>query len=463
MRLMMRAWSGLCLAAILTISANAQVLRFIRTDPAANLTAVTATKLFGFDVIADSIAGVTAVSFELRYNGAQYVRLAAWKPRSLSRQSVYVIDLSDTAAGSGSIHIGVLSGRPSSEPGMDSPTVLHLDFVVLPTAPHGVLIQFDARNAEAVVGGATPAVVPLQATPLVLSIHSFVAVYPGDANNDGRVDQRDFSTVALYLGQGTGNGVLRGYRRQPASIVWEPQVALAWDDERATYADCDGSGDITLADALVVKVNYDSLHTATEPVRGNQVTTVQVPPTGRPTLTIALAERNVRTIALTLALPAHLEDPTIIAPGWTMDFVHYDASSGRAICVASSPTPQDMSSIVFYIEAGSQTVETAAVVEAYALLADRRAIVAVSTMLSSLAHTSEQKCPKILPQPAQCDELTIESTEPTLVTITALDGRMLAQLQLDAGTNRYSLATLMPSGVYWLRSGGCTVPFIIVR
>jgi len=463
MLLMMRAWSVLCLAALATIAASAQVLRFVRTDPATNPTAITATKLFGLDVIADSIAGVTAVSFELRYSGAQYVRLAAWKPRALSRQSVYVIDLSDTASGNGSIHIGVLSGQPSSQPGMDSPTVLHLDFVVLPTAPHGALIQFDARNAEAVVGGTTPVVVPLQPIPLVLRIHSFVAVYPGDANNDGRVDQRDFSTVALYLGQGTGGGALRGYRRQPASTLWEPQLALAWDDEQATYADCDGSGDITLGDALVVKLNYDSIRTAAEPVHGGQGAFVQSPPVGPPSITIALTEQRIQTIAVELALPAHLESLAITAAGWTLDFVHYDTSSGRALCIASSAAPHDKPSISLHIETDGQKVETATVVAAYALLADSRTIVPVSAMISSITQASEPTCPKIYPQPACSDDLIIESSQATIATIYACDGRMLAYLPLNAGSNRYPRVALLPSGAYWLHTDSCTVAFTIAR
>jgi hypothetical protein len=460
---MTHALTYLYLAAFLQYVTSAQVLRFVRTDPTANPTIITATKLFGLDVMLDSIASVTAVSFELRYSGAHTVRLAAWEPRALSRHSVYVIDLSDTATGNGSIHIGVLSGQASTEQGVDSPTVLHLDFVVLPQATHGAFVQFEARNAEAVVGGATPTIVPLQSVPLVLRVHSFVTVYPGDANNDGRVNQRDFSTVALYLGQGTGGGALRGYRRQPASTLWEPQLALAWDDEQATYADCDGSGDITLGDALVVKLNYDSIRTATELVHGSQGAFVQSPPVGPPSITIALTEQRIQTIAVELALPAHLESLAITAAGWTLDFVHYDTSSGRALCIASSAAPHDKPSISLHIEAGSQKVETATVVAAYALLADSRTIVPISAMISSVTQASEPTCPKINPQPASSDDLFIESSQATVATIYARDGRMLAHLPLNVGTNRYTLGAFLPNGAYWLHTDSCTLAFTIAR
>lgn len=451
------------LAAVCTVATSAQVLRFVRTDPAPYSTVVTATKLFGFDVVADSIAGVTAVAFELRYNHAQYIRLAAWKPRQLGRNSVYVIDLSDTTTGTGSIHVAVLSGEPSSGVGIVSPTVLHLDFVVRPNAPHRTLATFDAISGEAVVAGSPATVVPLRSEPLAVTIHGFVDVYPGDANNDGSVDQRDFSTVALYLGQGTASGQLRGYRRQPPSTLWQAQRALSWDDEGATYADCDGSGDITLGDALVVKLNYDSIRTAAEPVHGGQGAFVQSPPVGPPSITIALTEQRIQTIAVELALPAHLESLAITAAGWTLDFVHYDTSSGRALCIASSAAPHDKPSISLHIETDGQKVETATVVAAYALLADSRTIVPISAMISSVTQASEPTCPKINPQPASSDDLFIESSQATVATIYARDGRMLAHLPLNVGTNRYTLGAFLPNGAYWLHTDSCTLAFTIAR
>jgi hypothetical protein len=448
---------------ICLVSSPGQTLRFVRTDPTANPSVITATKLFGFDIVATEIRNVTAVSFELRYTGAQYIRLAAWKPRQLSRYSVYVIDRSDTASGVGSISIGVLSGEPSTGIGLDSPTVVHLDFAVLPNAPHRLRVLFDAERAEAVVAGTPPQLVPLGVEAWSAVVHSFVSVFPGDANNDGRVDQRDYSTVALYLGQGTGGGALRGYRRQPASTLWEPQLALAWDDEQATYADCDGSGDITLGDALVVKLNYDSIRTAAEPVHGGQGAFVQSPPVGPPSITIALTEQRIQTIAVELALPAHLESLAITAAGWTLDFVHYDTSSGRALCIASSAAPHDKPSISLHIETDGQKVETATVVAAYALLADSRTIVPVSAMISSITQASEPTCPKIYPQPACSDDLIIESSQATIATIYACDGRMLAYLPLNAGSNRYPRVALLPSGAYWLHTDSCTVAFTIAR
>jgi hypothetical protein len=459
---MTHALTYLYLAAFLQYVTSAQVLRFVRTDPTANPTIITATKLFGLDVMLDSIASVTAVSFELRYSGAHTVRLAAWKPRALSRHSVYVIDLSDTATGNGSIHIGVLSGQASTEQGVDSPTVLHLDFVVLPQATHGAFVQFEARNAEAVVGGATPTIVPLRSVPLVLRVHSFITVYPGDANNDGRVNQRDFSTVALYLGQGTANGAFRGYRRQPASTLWEPQSVLAWDVEQATYADCDGSGDITLGDALVVKMNYDSSHSQTSPTSGSEVFMPQPLPETISERTFVIPHQGILSLAFELVIPGLLETPNVAVSGWTIDFIHYDPTTGRTLCIVSSNQPRDVPTIALRVCSSSGVELSPTITNAYALLEDRKTIVPLTMHLSSIEETSPQRCLRIYPQPVSDDEIAIECSQTTIASIRTSDGRTVAQLQLLPGTVRYSIAEL-PNGVYQLHTATCSTPFIIVR
>ncbi len=459
---MIRALTFFCLAAFLPYVTSAQILRFVRTDPTANPTIITATKLFGLDVTLDSIASVTAVSFELRYSGAQTIRLAAWKPRALSRHSVYVIDLSDTATGYGSIHIGVLSGQVSTEQGLDSPTVLHLDFVVLPHATHGALVQFEARNAEAVVSGATPVVVSLQSVPLVLRIHSFVTVYPGDANNDGRVNQRDFSTVALYLGQGTANGAIRGYRRQPASTLWEPQSVLAWDDEQATYADCDGSGDITLGDALVVKMNYDSSRSLASPTSDSKSFMPQPLPEKIVERTYVIPHQGVLSLAFELAMPASSDTPTVAVNGWTMDFIHYNPTNGQVLCIVSSDQPRDVPTIALLVCSSSGEELPTTITTAYALLEDRTTIVPVTMRLSSIEETPPQRCLRIYPQPVTDQEITIESSQAAVASIRTCDGRTVARLHLFQGTVRYSIAEL-PNGVYQLHTATCSTPFIIAR
>lgn len=448
--------------AALLAPASGQTLRFLRTDPTTNPTAITATKLFGFDVLADSITSVTAVSFELRYTNAQYVRLAAWKPRQLSQHSVYVIDLSDTATGTGSIHIAALSGIAATEQGMNSPTVLHLDFVVLPHAPHRLQVQFDAVNVEAVIGGPVPQIVPLRAIPAIMQVHGFVNVYPGDANNDGRVDQRDFSTVALYLGQGS-SGQFRGYPRWPASTLWQPQRVLAWEQEQATFADCDGSGDITLADALVVKMNFDSTHSGAQ-ILPNHEQQVLIPrsPASTP-FTIAIGECSVSAVALEFSMPDPRTDVGIVSldTTWKVDFFHYDTTSAAAWCVLSSHQPIDTPHLKLQLVAQAPIyLSLPSLQNGFVLRHRDKAITPFAAILSSIEQQDRQiGCPTVAVY-AAAQTLHIVTTEKRIVRLYAGDGRFVDSLELTSGINSYSTGALS-NGLYWLVDTSCTIPIII--
>jgi ABC-type antimicrobial peptide transport system permease subunit len=52
----------------------------------------------------------------------------------------------------------------------------------------------------------------------------------------------------------------RSFKRENASVLWQPQLCIAWDTLAATYADCDGNGVVTSADHAVVATNYNKLH-----------------------------------------------------------------------------------------------------------------------------------------------------------------------------------------------------------
>lgn len=81
------------------------------------------------------------------------------------------------------------------------------------------------------------------------------AVYPGDCNNDGNVNEADVLPLGVFFGQegparnlyGEGNG-------------WAPKQAQEWADPRATYADADGDGAIDIADLLTIAQNWSSSH-----------------------------------------------------------------------------------------------------------------------------------------------------------------------------------------------------------
>ena len=82
-----------------------------------------------------------------------------------------------------------------------------------------------------------------------------LAVYPGDTNNDGVVNQVD----VLPLGLGWN---LLGPRRVNAAMTWSAQTCLSWNPARATYADANGDGVVNESDLLPIGLNWGRTHGA---------------------------------------------------------------------------------------------------------------------------------------------------------------------------------------------------------
>ncbi len=75
-------------------------------------------------------------------------------------------------------------------------------------------------------------------------------VYPGDANNDGRVDARDILPIGRYYGN-------TGPARENGSLDWQAQtLASLWDPFDAYYADCNGDGLVDADDVLGIIQNW---------------------------------------------------------------------------------------------------------------------------------------------------------------------------------------------------------------
>lgn len=268
----------LALVAVLSAGVRAQSIRLVRSDVDPGRSGfVTATQSFGMDVVIDSLDDCTSASFELRFTNAQYCVFSHWKTRDLGKKGVFVYDLTDSL-GNGSVHVGALSGMGATDSAFSNPVVIHLDFVVLPDAPNDSTITFSFVYPQAVTTDSGGTIVKLRSTPTTVTIHGFVRVHPGDADNNGVVDSRDATTVGAFIKQGSGTSNVRGYKREPASTLWLPQASLVWDSARATYADCDGSGDVTLSDNLVVQINFGKTHTRTKNERGIQSCTTTLFP-----------------------------------------------------------------------------------------------------------------------------------------------------------------------------------------
>lgn len=244
----------LCCSAIVL---QGQSISLVRNDvDSSRAHFVTATFRFGLDVKLTNVPGCNGTSFELRFSNAQYVRYSGYSKGDFDEQGIMVVDRSDISTGDGRLYIGVLSGNPAGSAGTDNPVAIRLDFVVTPDAPHGNYSTFSFVSAKAVVNSDSGAVIDLRSDNTVLAIRSFIKIWPGDANNDGKVNTNDISTIGSFLTNSDNQGPFRGFKRNPSSAYWVPQTALAWDSVLATSADCDGSGEVTLNDILVVQLNF---------------------------------------------------------------------------------------------------------------------------------------------------------------------------------------------------------------
>ena len=101
-----------------------------------------------------------------------------------------------------------------------------------------------AFAADAVHGTvAAPVVWTRGATP------SALYVYPGDADEDGTVDQSDLLPLALFFG-------LPGPARSEASAAFAPGLVRAWAPVAAAAADADGDGTVDQNDLLPLGVHF---------------------------------------------------------------------------------------------------------------------------------------------------------------------------------------------------------------
>jgi len=246
-------------------------IRFERTDvegKSANF--VTATYSFGIDIIIDSLEHCSNVTFELYHNQTKYVkydyhlRSEDWLINNDWSQVVTIIDKNSVDSATDRATIAIQAGTilPASMNSPNNPKIIHLAFVVAPSAINGGMLEFTIDKIKATYYKGAENKIVDTLIPLTFkvsyNIHSFVNVWPGDTDCDGKVDTYDNAVISLYLTY-PKNGS-RSFKRQQASVLWQPQLCIAWDTLAATYADCDGNGVITSSDYAIVYVNYDSLH-----------------------------------------------------------------------------------------------------------------------------------------------------------------------------------------------------------
>jgi len=238
-----------------------QSIKIMRNDVDSNRSSfITAGYVFGFDVYLDSISQCNGVSFELNWDFPAYVQFSQWKIGDIgSKALAYVVDKSDQNNGKLSVAVG--TGLPLDQSIIPNPKVIHLEFVLLQTAINETKVTYKFISPSAsIVLDSLPIIANLAAEDFTFSVHGMIDVYPGDSNNDGVVDSKDFTQSLFYLGMGPLTKSVKTFKRNYASTYWTPQKSLTWDVAAATYADCDGNGEINMSDLLIISYNLGKSH-----------------------------------------------------------------------------------------------------------------------------------------------------------------------------------------------------------
>lgn len=87
------------------------------------------------------------------------------------------------------------------------------------------------------------------------------AVFPGDCNNDGKVNEMDILPLGIFF-------AVEGPRRDlfGEGNSFAAKQAIEWTDKRATYADANGDGVIDVTDLLVISTNWELTHPSAAPL-----------------------------------------------------------------------------------------------------------------------------------------------------------------------------------------------------
>ncbi len=128
------------------------------------------------------------------------------------------------------------------------------------TETNALIIDTDDRllpTQDTITINLSSGLLDLAGHPLKSSQHlTFITgpvVYPGDANNDGIVDENDLVSLVRYWGDA---GPQRTFS-QP--LVWAAQPARSWGDPKAGFADINGDGQVNGDDVCGIVANWGKM------------------------------------------------------------------------------------------------------------------------------------------------------------------------------------------------------------
>lgn len=241
--------------------ANSQKIFIQRSDvDSARSSFVTATYPFTIDILISDLPNSNGIAFELDYSLANFIKFSQWKIGDYSPPQI--VSLVDTL-GNGRLIIGVGYGDMVQPDSNTTPKVISLEFVTLQNANDQLTNTFKFHKPVAtVIDSNGRGLVFLNSDTATFNIHGYIEVWPGDTDNNGLVDHLDFAPITQYIGLGSATKNMKSFKRKSGSTIWGAQRVLTWDSASVTYADCDGNGDVTMSDMLIVTYNLGKTKTS---------------------------------------------------------------------------------------------------------------------------------------------------------------------------------------------------------
>lgn len=190
------------------------------------------------DLTAENASDLHYMSYEMNYNADQLTYIGATLDARLQSAAMII---------EGNLDYGIVGLALGKNATVDfTGHLMSLTFVRNTYQSINDSVYF----TNAVFENASFQAIPTEFTSSVaVNFPAALAVWPGDADNSGSVNEQDVLTLAYYWGQ-------TGHERMNASIEWKAQMTYAWENQAATYADTDGKGSVNHNDLRAIVANF---------------------------------------------------------------------------------------------------------------------------------------------------------------------------------------------------------------
>jgi hypothetical protein len=191
---------------------------------------------------------------DLNFDGVNELLVTACKgfsPDNYGESYVFFLDSSGDVSSYESINRNTVSGLDYLPQQQFGNMIYHIGDINSDGYPE-IAVGESARSDSAYLGGAIH-FITLKPRKCIDN----ECVWPGDANNDGKVNSSD------YINIGAGIGISDGIRRILPLTSWTDQTCDDWENKHygvdLKYADTDGDGNIDFDDVLPVRQNYSQV------------------------------------------------------------------------------------------------------------------------------------------------------------------------------------------------------------